>query len=695
VENIYNPQHALELLRKGCANDNAVFRDGQEEAIRHIVEGHGRLLVLQKTGWGKSFVYFIATKLLRENGKGPALLFSPLLSLMRNQITAAERMGLHPARIDSSNEKDWPGIKIGIQNDEVDIILIAPERLTNKEFDREIFGNIAGNVSMLIIDEAHCISDWGHDFRPHYRMIERIIRLLPSNLRLLATTATANNRVMKDLQDVLGSNLKIEHGDLNRRSLSLQTIRLQGQTERLAWLAEYLGKLQGSGIIYTLTVRDACQVADWLKSKGFNVEAYTSNTENRETLENALMKNEVKALIATVALGMGFDKPDMAFVIHYQMPGSVIAYYQQVGRAGRALESAYGILLSGQEDFDINNWFINSAFPKHSEVDDILEELKKETSNGMSIPKLCSRLNLSKGRIEKAINLLSLESPSPIVKVGTSWRLTATELSDEFWERVDRITNLRKEELEQMKDYLNLSFGEHMGFLIKALDGDPNAATAPTCPELPSTVKEELVQEALKFLQRSSLTIQPRKIWPNSGMPKYNLRGSIKDIHKAQCGKSLCVWDDAGWGKLVKQGKYEKGRFDDDLVKACVDMFRDWNPQPKPTWITCIPSYRHPDLVPDFAERLGKALNLPFYKAIKKTRDTPEQKTMQNSEQQARNVDGTLELNRQLVQKEPLLLIDDIVDSRWTLTVAAWLLRDAGSGEVWPMTLSQATGQCE
>ena len=685
----YIPERALELLRIGSGRADAAFRDGQEDAIRHIVEGRGRLLVVQKTGWGKSFVYFIATKLLREGGNGPALLISPLLSLMRNQIAAAERMGVRAATINSDNQGEWTEVEAKLGRNEIEILLISPERLANERFRTQVLAGIAARISLLVIDEAHCISDWGHDFRPHYRLLERIVRTLPPNLRLLATTATANNRVMEDLAAVLGPQLEVSRGDLNRASLSLQTIRLPSQAERMAWLAEQLATLQGHGIIYTLTVRDANQVADWLKNRGFNVEAYTGETgDRREELELALLHNQVKALVATTALGMGYDKPDLAFVIHYQMPGSVVAYYQQVGRAGRALDSAYGVLLSGEEEANITDWFISSAFPTRQEVADVLDALEKESS-GLSVPELLGLVNLSKGRIEKTIALLSLESPAPIAKQGSKWQLTAATLSNGFWERAERLTALRRDEHQQMQEYVSLPFGQHMSFLIRALDGDPSAATPPALAPLPTNVNAALVREAVAFLRRTSLPIKPREKWPTGGMPQYRVKGNIPDNFRSQPGKALCIWGDAGWGTLVRQGKYHDHHFADELVAACMKMIHEWNPQPAPTWVTCVPSLRHPDLVPNFSQRLSAALGLPFYKVLEKTDNRPEQKTMANSTQQARNIDGSLALNDQSVPHGPVLLIDDMVDSRWTLTVSAWLLRRGGSGEVWPMALSQ------
>ena len=690
----YDPKRALELLRIGSGRADATFRDGQEDAIRHIVEGKGRLLVVQKTGWGKSFVYFIATKLLREAGAGPALLISPLLALMRNQIAAAERMGVRAATINSDNQDEWKSVEAKLRRNEVDILLIAPEKLGNDWFNTDVLAGIAGQISLMVIDEAHCISDWGHDFRPHYRLLERIARTLPANLRLLATTATANDRVMEDLVAVLGPNMKVLRGDLNRSSLTLQTMRLPSQAVRLAWIAQQLSSLPGHGIIYTLTIRDANQLADWLKAQGFAVEAYTGKTgDRREELEQALQENKVKALVATTALGMGYDKPDLAFVIHFQMPGSVVAYYQQVGRAGRALESAYGVLLSGDEEEGITDWFIRSAFPTRQEVDDVLGALN-EAPEGLSIPDLMTCVNMSKGRIEKTITALSLESPAPIAKQGTKWQLTAAELGDGFWARADRLTKLRRAELQQMQEYVSRPFGQHMGFLIDALDGDSSTVSPPSLPPLSEDVDQLLVREAEEFLCRTSLPIEPRKKWPVGGMPQYGIHTASTIPYQAQPGKALCVWGDAGWGGLVRQGKYHDGHFSDDLVAACVKMIHEWSPQPSPTWVTCVPSLRHPELVPNFAQRLAAALGLPFHMVIAKTDARPEQKTMANSTQQARNIDGSLALNGQPIPPGPVLLVDDMVDSRWTLTVSAWLLRKSGSGAVWPMALSQ-TGHDE
>jgi ATP-dependent DNA helicase RecQ len=682
----YNQKRALELLRSGTMNPQAVFRDGQEEAIVHLVEGRERLLLVQKTGWGKSSVYFIATRLLREQGKGPALLVSPLLSLMRNQIVQAERMGVKAFTIHSDNEEKWTEIEAAIGNNDVDILLISPERFANERFITRVLAGISATISLLIIDEAHCISDWGHDFRPHYRLIERIIRNLPPNMRLLATTATANQRVTADLEKTLGPELKVSRGDLNRQSLRLQTTKLPNQADRLAWLAKTVPEIKGNGIIYTLTVHDSKRVAAWLQSRGIKAESYTGETENRAEFETALLENKVKALVATTALGMGFDKPDLGFVIHYQAPGSVVAYYQQVGRAGRAIDLAYGIMLSGQEDAEITNYFIEKAFPTKHQVQLILDALQS-APEGLSVPQMLHKVNVSKSQVEKTISLLSLESPAPIVKQDSKWQLTTSTLSEAFWDRADRLKALRYRERDQMQEYVQLSSG-HMEFLIKALDGDPGMVEPENRPPLPMEVDAELVNAAIAFLRRSSRTVDPRKMWPVGGLTHLKVSGKIKSEYQAEEGRVLCLWGDSGWGELVRQGKYTQNYFPDELVRACKQLVDEWKLDPAPTWVTCIPSLRHPKLVPVFAERLAVALGLPFYPLLVKTDARRPQKEMENSSQQALNVDGSLKISVEQLPEGSVLLVDDTVDSRWTLTVAAYLLRVQGSGHVYPLALA-------
>ena len=491
---------------------------------------------------------------------------------------------------------------------------------------------------------------------------------------------------MDDMAEVLGPDVQIMRGDLNRSSLLLQTITLPDRAGRMAWLAERLAEIPGSGIIYALTIRDAERVAQWLQSQGMEVHSYFSGSKNREKLEQDLLGNRVKALVATSALSMGFDKPDLSFVIHYQLPGSVVAYYQQVGRAGRAMDAAYGVLLSGAEDTDITDFFIDHAFPTRNEVRQILDALER-TPTGLSVPQLLQEVNIRARRVEQATNLLSLESPPPIAKQGSRWQLTATPLSNAFWERAERLIALRHHEQHQMQEYLTLDSG-HMEFLIQALDGNPEDIQVPDLPTLPTTINQETALQAVEFLRRISLPITPRRQWrPGNRIPEQ---------HQAAEGRSLCVWGDAGWGQMVRSGKYLHNHFSDELVTASVNLVREWNPQPSPAWVTCIPSRRNPTLVQTFAERLASNLGLPFKAALEKTDDRPEQKGMANNAQQLRNIEGSLAVVPTQLIQEPVLLVDDMVDSRWTFTVAAWLLRTNGCSMVYPFALANTSpGQSE
>jgi ATP-dependent DNA helicase RecQ len=697
-------ERAIALLRQSIGNSLANFRSGQLEAIEHLLERRGPLLVVQRTGWGKSNVYFIAAKLLREQQAGPTLIISPLLALMRNQIVAAERAGVRAVRVTSEekNREDWARIRDELLADRVDVLLVSPERLGNEEFVQTMLQPVAARIGLLVVDEAHCISDWGHDFRPDYRRITRILQSLPPNMRVLATTATANDRVVADLKSQLGTSLTVQRGKLARASLQLQNLSLPGEIARLAWLAHTLPKLPGSGVIYTLTIRDARTVAAWLRENGIDAESYWGGLDEelgqpglRERLETRLLRNELKALVATTALGMGFDKPDLAFVIHYQLSGSVVHYYQQVGRAGRALPDAFAVLLGGGDDSDITDHFIETAFPPRELVEKILAQLDA-APNGLTLGELQIRLNAPRGRLDHALKLLSLESPAPLLKLDNRWKRTAAPLAPAFWERVERLTALRKHEQARMLEYLH-SRSCLMQFLARELDEHD----APPCEHCAvcrgeALLTEEfppvLAQRAAQFLQRTHHPIKPRKLWPKDAFQTYQFAGKVSDALRAETGRVLAIWGDAGWGELVRAGKYSvAARFDDRLVAATMEMIREWNPQPPPAWVTHVPSLNHITLVPEFAERLARALKLPFYSVLQKARATPPQKEMQNSFQQAHNLDGAFTVQPGADFAKPVLLVDDMVDSGWTFAVCAALLRRGGSGPVFPVALAQTS----
>ncbi len=554
-DNADNHKHTLDLLRQMIGSEKN-FRPGQWEAIEAVAIKKARVLVVQRTGWGKSIVYFLATKLLREKGAGPTLLISPLLSLMRNQIEMASKIGIRAHTINSANREEWAKVEEVLAKDECDLMLISPERLNNEHFLKQVLPQISGRIGLFVVDEAHCISDWGHDFRPDYRRIVRIVQMLPTNVPVLGTTATANNRVIADVQSQMGPGLVVLRGSLDRESLRLQNIRLSNQSERLAWISETLGLKyfeNKSGIIYCLTVADTKRVAGWLQQRGIKAEAYHAGDDpnlDRVALEQAFLTNEIRILVATVALGMGFDKPDIDFVIHFQRPGSVIAYYQQVGRAGRAVEKSYGILLSGTEDDDIQNYFIESAFPPIWVFEAILNTL--ENSEGMSINEILAIVNTSWSMAEKALKLLEVDGA-----VGYTFEKTTKYFrTPNRWkpdtERIDRILNLRRAELTQMQDYMDHP-GCLMQYLLKALD-DPNPPVCGRCANckqkgLSTTVSQALVIEAENYLKGNQVLIRPRKRWPVGLFP--NQKHTIPPELQNFPGRSLCYYGDAGWGKLV------------------------------------------------------------------------------------------------------------------------------------------------
>jgi len=619
---------------------------------------------------------------------------------MRNQLEAAGRIGVRAATINSTNADDWAAIERDLRENRIDILLISPERLANDKFRDNVLAHIADRVGLFVVDEAHCISDWGHEFRPDYRRIVRVLQALPGNIPVLATTATANNRVVDDVIAQLGKDIKLVRGPLVRPSLTLQNITMGSPAARMAWLAQTIPTLTGSGIVYTLTQRDAERVAEWLRINEIKAEAYHADVDEdeegpsrREELEQQLLKNEVKVLVATVALGMGFDKPDLGFVIHFQRPGSVVHYYQQVGRAGRAVDEAYGILLHGEEDDHIADFFIRNAFPPQQHVDDILAALDK-AEGGLSLRALEGQLNLKHSHLEKALKYLSVETPAPITKIGPKYNVTAAAGAYRIdREHVEGITRIRRAEQEQMQAYMGHT-GCLMEFLARALD-DPHAARCGKCAGcigrliLKPDYDHDLANRAAIFLKRSHQPLKPRKQWPPGGaLPEYGFGGNIGDALRAEEGRALSLWRDAGWGRMVAAGKYDHGRFDDELVGACVEMIREWQPIPAPEWVACIPSLNRPELVPNFAQRLAAALGLPFHPCIQKAKANPPQKEMQNSFQQARNLDGVFVVAPGSVPNGPCFLVDDMTDSGWTITVATAVLRQAGCSAVFPLALA-------
>lgn len=677
-------QRAHELL---CVayGPSARFRTGQVQAIRSALVAGGRTLVVQRTGWGKSVVYFLATRILREMGCGPTLLVSPLLALMRNQIQTAARFGVRAISINSTNPEEWADIERAVLADEVDLLLIAPERLSNERYKQLLMPHWEASAGLLVIDEAHCISDWGHDFRPDYRRILPTVKRLPASARILGTTATANDRVISDIRTQLGESLVVQRGPLMRESLAIEVHELADQAERLAWLAQELPHMPGSGIVYTLTVNDARRVAEWLQSRGINAEPYHADVHHsvRVQLEERFLGNGLKCLVATTALGMGYDKSDVAFVVHFQRPGSIISYYQQIGRAGRSLERARVALLTGIEDDDIAQYFIRSAFPGANCFSEVLQALR--TSPRKTVGAVTAETNHPQGQVEKALKLLEVEEV--IVKDRQGYRLLC-----DGWQfaslRSEAITGLRLQELEQMRNLIEHA-GCRMEFIARALD-DPWPQACGQCDRCtsqpPITVPRDSVVRAVAFLRGDHPTIASKTYYP-AGVKEPGGRRIPAEVRVSQ-GLALCVYNDAGWGRLVREGKYRDNAFSDELVRASADLIDSQGIEP--AWLTWVPSRGRPTLVSGFARRLAQALGIEAIEAVRKVADNPEQKAMQNSTRQYLNIHDAFKAEAFLVRPGTCLLVDDVVDSGWTVTTIGILLRTAGCENVVPYTLAVA-----
>ncbi len=691
---------ALDALRTLTGRADAVFHDGQLEAIRALVDDNSRALVVQRTGWGKSAVYFIATLLLRQRGAGPTLLVSPLLALMRDQVAAAARAGVRAVAINSANPHEWEETRAKLAADEVDVLLVSPERLNNPRFRDEQLPDLIARMGMLVVDEAHCISDWGHDFRPDYRRLAELIASLPTDLPVLATTATANERVVVDVAEQLGSastptskGVLTIRGSLARTSLRLGVLDLPSSGVRLGWLLSHLGAMPGSGIIYTLTVSAAEDTARLLRDAGHVVQAYTGRTdpEQREELERRLKDNELKALVATSALGMGFDKPDLGFVIHLGAPSSPVAYYQQVGRAGRATESADVLLLPGREDPDIWHYFATSSMPNEVRAAAVLDALG---DTPISTPALEALVDLRRTPLELLLKVLDVDGA--VRRVTGGWVSTGRPWTYDK-DRYERIAQARESEQQSMVTYES-STTCRMEMLQADLD-DPTAAPCGRCDNCagawyPAAVDEAAARTAASSLDKVGVEIDPRAQWPTGST---HAKGKIAADERVETGRAVARLTDLGWGGTLRE-VFAAGTPDapvtDALLGACVRVLKDWGWAERPAAVINIPSRSRPLLVDSFARGIARIGQLDDLGSLDLVGDGPRGEPGGNSAYRLAGVWGAftvtadLAVRLQALDGKPILLIDDRVDSRWTMTVAARELRQAGAGPVLPFALA-------
>lgn len=727
-------EEAEAALRELVGRDEARLRDDQWTAIEALAAFHRRALVVQRTGWGKSAVYFVATKLLRARGAGPTVIVSPLLALMRDQISAASRAGIRAVTINSANMTEWDEVHASISRGEVDVLLCSPERLNNPGFRDEVLPRLAADAGLVVIDEAHCISDWGHDFRPDYRRIRTLLADLPTGIPVLATTATANERVTQDVAEQLAvhadgvsdAEVLVLRGGLDRESLHLAVLELGDQPTRVAWLAEALQDIDGSGIVYCLTVSAAEQVAEQLRGYGLAVAAYTGRTEpaQREQLEVELKNNEVKALVATSALGMGFDKPDLAFVVHLGAPSSPIAYYQQVGRAGRGVDQALVVLLPGVEDKAIWDWFGEQAFPAEGQVRATLEALRG--GGTMSTAALETQVDLRRSRLETMLKVLDVDGAVRRVRGG--WESTGQEWSYDA-ERYARVSASRTAEQQAMVDYVGTQ-GCRMAYLRAQLD-DPELAPGWRCGrcdrcggmELPEAPDAEAVAAARAEMDRPGVEVETRKMWP-TGLASIglDLKGKIPPAELAEQGRAVARLDGLGWSGPLRDllaPTAGDGELPVPLRRAAARVLDEWSalrPVAEPTEaqggeadeagtgeaeagpllieaVVAVRSITRPQLSYHLATGLAKYLGVPMIGAIGPV--AGQEQPGRHDVNSAMRLAGVarrlqLQLGEGALRGLPgrtVLLVDDYTDSGWTLTVAARLLREAGAAAVYPFVL--------
>ncbi|MBB6119125.1 RecQ family ATP-dependent DNA helicase [Nocardiopsis algeriensis] len=709
---------ADEVLRKSAearlralAGESARLREDQWTAIRALVAQRRRALVVQRTGWGKSAVYFVATALLREVGAGPTVIVSPLLALMRNQIAAAERAGIRARTVNSANTTDWETVYADVAAGEVDVLLVSPERLNNPEFRDRVLPRLAAGAGLVVIDEAHCVSDWGHDFRPDYRRIRSLLHDLPDGIPVLATTATANERVTRDVAEQLRAGAEREdtlvlRGSLERESLHLAVVDLPDPTARLGWLAEHLPEIQGSGIVYALTVSAAEDTARFLSEQGMAVRAYTGQTDpdERREAEDDLLANRVKALVATSALGMGFDKPDLGFVVHLGAPQSPISYYQQVGRAGRGVERAEVILLPGREDVRIWEYFASLSFPPEETVRRTLAVLEEE-GRPLSPAHLETRVDLRRSRLEQMLKVLDVDGAVRRVRGG--WESTGRPWSYDA-ERYAAVSRAREAEQRAMLDYIALDTCR-MEFLRRQLD-DPAASPCGRCDVCtgrywPADADPVRREAAAAHLDRPGTPLAPRRQWPTGmktlGVP---LSGRVKPELMAEEGRALGRITDIGWGgelRRVLAADAPDHPVDDRVLQGVVRVLAAWDWRERPVGVVAMPSTTRPAMIADLAERVARLGRLApvgslAYRDGRGPGERRHNSAMRLAQVYAALVPGPgLAEAMAALQAEnpgPVLLVDDLTDTGWSLTVGAALLRGLGAPAVLPLTLATTGG---
>ncbi|MGZ4580846.1 MAG: RecQ family ATP-dependent DNA helicase [Nocardioidaceae bacterium] len=674
------------------AGPDARLREDQTTAVAALAEDGARVLVVQATGWGKSAVYWAATAVRRAEGYGPTLVVSPLLSLMRDQVAAAARAGLRAATLNSSNIDEWSAIEAGLHAGDIDVLLVSPERLANPGFGRRVLDGLAGSLGLLVIDEAHAVSDWGHDFRPDYRRVSDVLQRLNPRTPVLATTATANARVTDDVASQLGEATLVLRGQLARASLELSVVDRLSPLQRYAWVVDHLPRLAGSGIVYVLTVADAERLAAAVRAvhgDAVLVAAYTGQLEpgERHALEDALRANELKALVATSALGMGYDKPDLGFVVHVGAPPSPVSYYQQVGRAGRAIEHAHAVLLPSDADAGVWDYFATATIPVPEQVAKVLGVLSPEEP--LSVAAVEAQSGVRRGRVELMLKQLAVDDV--VERVEGGWRSTGKP-----WEydhaHYDGVVAVRRREADIMRAYTR---GERclMQLLQESLD-DPTAEPCGRCSvcrgELPAAFagapSPETVAAVTGLLRGQVHLIEPRKMWPGGA---FGARGKIAADEMPAVGRALVFADAPEWRETIATVFARDAPAPAEVTDGCVRLLAQWRTTwpARPEVVVDLPAAGFGQLTGSVADHLA-AVGRLARASLGCAAPPADLRERGSAEEAAFWRDGVdVAPAADAVRGRAVLLVVDASSTLWPVTIASALLRRAGASVVLPLLL--------
>ena len=674
----------LHLSWQNCSPDKLLverfhimtgFHRGQHTIIEQLVQGR-RILAIQQTGWGKSLCYQMASLYYPYL----TIVFSPLKALMRDQCQRCNDVYDIPSAIvssDFSEAENDATLRQAVEG-EIKVLYIAPERLSNIVWQNYISQM---RISMIVIDEAHCISTWGHDFRPDYRRIVRLLDAIPKSTAVLALTATANKRVEVDILQQMGVGVQVLRGSMLRSNLHLHVIHVKGDQEKLSYLAEILPYTLGTGIIYTATRPDTEIVAAFLQCQGLAAEYYHAGRDNdvRQEIEQKLMANHYKVVCSTNALGMGIDKRDIRFIIHYHIPGSPIQYYQEIGRAGRDGQVAQCVLLYDPEDLRIQEHFINQAKPASMQYATILSHLEAN-AGGLGQNEIMRITGFS--QTATRIILKDLQDQGFIERDAKKRYFAATDRPGQIdFSGYDIIRQQKLRELSDIQRYA-LHQGCYMTYLTTYL-GDSLGSACGACGQCQPTnfftmqVSESVQEATQRFLEDGYL-------------PRIEKRGTTKTpAHEA--GWALSSHGTSRIGRLVRACKYENaGPFPLSLVARAVDVLRTRYPIAEINGVIGIPPTRSGTLVEDFARQVAAGVNREYLPVLVKVRETLEQKYLKNRLQKEDNVKGAFAVQSpELVAGRTILLIDDIYNSGRMLQEAGRTLIRAGARVVYPLTITR------